>query len=154
MDSITSSTKSDLVPVVLFVGSNPSNASTCDIAFHSSTKSSQILTGWTSHIKSRTFMHVNVSNNKTKDNRPLKQSEIDENIDRLLRLISSIQPCYVVALGQTAAKALRKINQPHYEMPHPSGRNRKLNDKRYVEEKIKGLVEFCSTNPIKTFTIA
>jgi hypothetical protein len=37
----------------------------------------------------------------------------------------------VVALGKSAEKALSKLKVPHYPMPHPSGRNRLLNDTEY-----------------------
>jgi hypothetical protein len=37
----------------------------------------------------------------------------------------------VVALGKAAEKALKKLKVPHYPMPHPSGRNRLLNDTEY-----------------------
>jgi len=40
----------------------------------------------------------------------------------------------IVALGNNASKWLRKI--PHFKMPHPSGRNRKLNDKEFVKERL------------------
>lgn len=153
MDSITSSTKSDKKLVVLFVGSNPSNASVCDVAFHGSTKSSKVLTEWTSHIQDRLLMYINVLSHKTEGNRPLKTSEIKSNIDKLSQMLASIQPDYVVALGKTASTALTLLQRQHYQMPHPSGRNRKLNDKTYVAEKIKGLVEHCSASPIKIFNI-
>lgn len=38
----------------------------------------------------------------------------------------------VIALGTTASKRLSDIGIPHYEMPHPSGRNLKLNDTEYL----------------------
>jgi len=37
----------------------------------------------------------------------------------------------IVALGKAAEKALTKLKVPHYPMPHPSGRNRLLNDVEY-----------------------
>lgn len=132
-------------PVVLFVGSNPSNASVTHAAFHSNTRSSKILTEWTANINGRILMYINVLNKKTENNRPLKKSEIKANLEELSKTISAISPEYVVALGKTAAMALTLLRQDYYEMPHPSGRNRKLNDKKYVEEKIKGLETYCSS---------
>jgi hypothetical protein len=40
----------------------------------------------------------------------------------------------VIALGINAAKALDKINVPKFSMPHPSGLNRKLNNKKYLDK--------------------
>lgn len=134
---------------ILFVGSNPSQKSVCDAAFHGSTKSSQILTSWCKDITG-TKMHINVSNNKTEENRPLKVSEIKESLDPLMAEIVIAEADKIVALGKTAAKALTLLGVDFYEMPHPSGRNRLLNDPKYVEEKIKGLLEFCSQVALKT----
>jgi len=128
---------------ILFVGSNPSQASTCELAFHTSTKSSKILTEWANHLEG-VKMHINVLNDKTEDNRPLKKSEIKANLPRLKTDIDMINATYVVALGKTAAEALNSIGAKFYEMPHPSGLNRLLNDKEFVEGKIKGLIAYCN----------
>jgi len=132
---------------ILFVGSNPSNSSTCDTAFHGSTKSSKILTEWSKDLPP-VKCHINVMNKKTEGNRPLKKGEIVANLDRLKDDLRCIEPKYVIALGKTAAKALTLLGVPHYEMPHPSGCNRKLNDKEFVAGKVKGLIEYCNpTSP-------
>lgn len=149
--SITSPTASDKI-TVLFVGSNPSNASTVDAAFHGSTKSSKILTRWTKDIDA-IKIYINVLNEKTENNRPLKNSEIKSNLPQLKTNIQAINPDRVVALGKTAAKALTLLHIAHYEMPHPSGRNRKLNDKNYEEQKVKGLTEYChSVRPLESLS--
>lgn len=84
----------------------------------------------------------NVSPVPTPNNRPLKVSEIKHNLDRLKILVAMSDGAKIVALGKTAEKALNMINERFYSMPHPSGRNRKLNDPAYLEEKIKGLKLF------------
>lgn len=127
---------------ILFVGSNPSNASTCDVAFHGSTRSSQILTGWIKDIRG-CKMHINVLNKKTENNRPLTTQEVNDSLEKLREQLNMIKADRVVALGKTAAKALTLLGVVHYEMPHPSGRNRKLNDASYVAEKVKGLTNYC-----------
>ena len=127
----------------LFVGSNPSNASESDVAFHEGTKSSQLLTEWASNLNGMK-MHINVLNEKTEGNRPLKKSEIKANLPQLAETVKLINATKVIAVGKTAAEALRAIGVEHYELPHPSGCNRQLNDKAFVEAKVKGLVEYCS----------
>lgn len=42
----------------------------------------------------------------------------------------------VVALGNKASQRLTKYGIEHYKMDHPSGRNRKLNDKTYVQTRL------------------
>lgn len=146
MDTITSNTKLENNPtVILFVGSNPSNASTTNIAFHAQTKSSKILTGWSKDLPG-IKVHINVLNEKTDNNRPLNNKEIKLNLERLAIDIKCSGATKIVALGKTAAKALSMMGVPHYEMPHPSGRNRKLNDANYVAAKVKGLTDYIS-NP-------
>lgn len=90
-------------------------------------------------------MHVNVLNEKTENNRPLNGAEIKAALPRLAIDLKGVDR--VVALGKTAAKALSQLGVSFYEMPHPSGRNRLLNDVTYVEQKVKGLLEYCSSSP-------
>jgi uracil-DNA glycosylase len=92
-------------------------------------------------------MHINVMNEKTEDNRPLKKSEIKANLKRLAADVKTVEADFVIALGKTAAEALSAIGAKFYEMPHPSGLNRLLNDKEFVEGKVKGLLEYCSNRP-------
>jgi len=40
-----------------------------------------------------------------------------------------------VALGNNASDALGKI--PHFKLPHPSGMNRQINNKEFIEKKLK-----------------
>lgn len=47
------------------------------------------------------------------------------------------QDCAVVALGEEASKALNALEEPHFKLPHPSGRNRVLNDHIYVESILR-----------------
>lgn len=42
----------------------------------------------------------------------------------------------VIALGEEASRALTKSNIKHFKLPHPSGRNRILNDKSFVMKKL------------------
>lgn len=49
-------------------------------------------------------------------------------------------PIKVVALGNEASKELLKFDVPHFVLPHPSPRNRKLNDKKFEKTSL----ELCS----------
>lgn len=141
MASTASNTQSNVC--ILFVGSNPSQASICNVAFHGTTRSSKILTKWCTDVKGLK-MHINVSNETTAGNRPLRDHEINKALRSLKETIDGIKPDKIVALGKTAAKALSRLRVEFLEMPHPSGRNRKLNDKEYEAQKIKELVEYCN----------
>jgi len=87
-------------------------------------------------------MAINVANMVTHRNRPLSVKEINEALPRLKQLIGTPQYVKLVALGKTAEKALTLLRLDYYAMPHPSGLNRKLNNKEYVAEKIKGLQDY------------
>ena len=47
----------------------------------------------------------------------------------------------VIALGQKASQRLTKFGIPHKSLPHPSGLNRKINNKKYIDEQLKKVVE-------------
>lgn len=125
---------------LLLIGSNPSNASVNNNPFDGSTKSCKILSHWISSIQGWTEIQlINVSDTKTPKNRPLKKSEIDESLPSLEKKISKYNPDKIVTLGKTASKALTLLCLPFFELPHPSGMNRQLNDPEFIENKIKEL---------------
>ena len=43
----------------------------------------------------------------------------------------------IIALGENASKHLSSLGIGHFVMPHPSGLNRKLNDKKWLKKKLK-----------------
>lgn len=40
----------------------------------------------------------------------------------------------IIALGNAASKALGST--PHFKLPHPSGRNRQINDKNFIKSRL------------------
>jgi uracil-DNA glycosylase len=42
-----------------------------------------------------------------------------------------------VALGNDASKRLNRLSVPHFKLPHPSPRNRKLNNRKFVDSELK-----------------
>lgn len=79
------------------------------------------------------YTFVNVSSQVTPGNRPLKKSEYD-----LFNLsIFASGPNKIVALGATASDALERIGRAHFRLPHPSPRNRVLNDEKHVASLLK-----------------
>lgn len=51
----------------------------------------------------------------------------------------------VVALGGFPSKALSKLDVNHFTLPHPSGLNRKLNDKAYERRVLKSCKKYISS---------
>jgi len=110
--------------------------------FHPTTKSSKILQQWFTGIDA-VFSYINVVDYQTKDNKPLKVSEIKSSIPSLISKIQQYPEFKIVGLGKTAARALSMTPFEFFEAPHPSGLNRKLNDSNYVVDMIKQLHDYC-----------
>lgn len=133
---------------IIFVGSNPSVASSIPVPFWRNVKSTKVLHSWLNQLGNvdDNLHFFNVSDQPTENNRPLKLSEIRANLNTLNDKLNVFRfhgiEIKVVALGKTAEKALTLLRVPHYAMPHPSGLNRLLNDPLYVQEKINGLKNY------------
>ena len=48
----------------------------------------------------------------------------------------------VIALGGFASKALQKLHISHFVLPHPSGLNRRLNDREYEKKVLRECYEY------------
>lgn len=135
---------------VVLVGSNPTAKNLDPKIPFVGTSSGKILTRWLQvlGIDPLHARFVNVSDQIVLGNRKLKVSEYD--LDRLendlvLNLVLdhlSNKPLKVVALGKTASDALMRIRVDHFELPHPSGLNRKLNDTAFVATQLKRCADY------------
>lgn len=115
---------------ILFVGSNPSQSSPDNSAFHPNTESRKTLDSWCEGIHAE-FLFCNVSDLKTPNNAPIKYLP---NLDcQFWKTWTTNQPHLLITLGGTAKNAVKKNGfSPHLELPHPSKRNRLLNDPQVV----------------------
>lgn len=130
---------------ILFLGSNPSKSSSSTVPFWEDSRSRKILDLWLSRIAlddRDSIVFANVIDYPTENNRPLKTSEIRSSLPELQLKISEAAPVKVVSLGKTASVALTLLRVEHFAMPHPSGLNRQLNNKIFVEEKIKSMMDY------------
>ena len=107
---------------VICVGSNPSGASPDSSPFHSGTKSRMIVDRWFEGMDAD-ISFINIRDEKTPKNRPLRVSEIRGALPQVREKIAGYTK--VIALGKTADKALNMLgNVDYFEAPHPSGLNR------------------------------
>ena len=134
---------------VLFVGSNPGSASPDDSAFHPSSKTRTTLDSWLSSVDCERC-YVNVADYKTPNNRALTSKEIKLLLPSLEAKIFSHKDCKIVAVGSTAAKALKLIGADFLAIPHPSGRTRQYNDKAFKAATINTLILFIKGYNINT----
>ena len=118
--------------MILFIASNPSKLNSDPEVAMIGSKSEKTFNGWVEYlVPSGVYKVVNVSDQVTDNNRPLKKSEYD-----LLKLSTyAINPSVtkIVALGNTAADALDMIGIKYFKLPHPSPLNRFLNNTVQVE---------------------
>jgi len=106
---------------VIVVGINPSNRHTRVRVYKNSTFST--LLRWMDHLGIKNFSFINCIDVRGE----YKSNKIDYNL-----LEKSINKKYkVLALGDFPSKALKKLNIDHFKLPHPSPRNRQLNDKAF-----------------------
>ncbi len=54
----------------------------------------------------------------------------------------------VIALGEKASKRLKEYRVPHFKLPHPSPKNRKLNDKQFLKDSLKYLKQILTREVI------
>ena len=127
---------------ILFIGSNPSTRASSTEPFTEDTVSGRILRSWVEGIEGE-ILFDNIACLVTENNRPLNQNEKAHAQVSLAERIKEINPDRIVALGKAASGVLSKLGLEHLEMPHPSGLNRKLNDKTYTAAKIEELKQYC-----------
>ena len=104
--------------MIVFVGDEPS-AKNIDpaIAFWG-TQSYVTLMGWIGHMQI-------FYNNFELTNKDSLEYIVDH---------EEYKDCIYISLGAKASKSLQKFEIEHFALPHPSGKNRKLNDKRFVSQ--------------------
>lgn len=127
-----SRTSSRSKKVVLLVGSNPSRAG-LGIPFVG-TRSYKTLEKWVVRLPEANFYAANAVDEVTENNRPITVKQMRKNVAKLRSKVYSIRPDLIVALGNSASKALLVAGvDDHLKVAHPSGLNRNLNDERYVD---------------------
>jgi uracil-DNA glycosylase len=106
---------------VLFVGDEPSKTNAHkDVAFVGA-KCFSTLVSWIWILEPDYYVCINSSTPK--------------DWDKILALKG--EGFKIIALGKKAAEVLDELNVSHFQLPHPSGLNRKLNDKEYINRELK-----------------
>ena len=118
--------------MILFVASNPSKFNKDPKVAMIGSKSERVFNRFVKDLGvGDSYMVVNVASVVTDDNRPLKVSEYD--LQNLIAYTTHPSVTKVIALGNTAADALNRIDQEFFKLPHPSPLNRFLNNEVQVE---------------------
>lgn len=106
---------------VLVVGLNPSRK-------HNNNPSLKRLYGWLDELHLKTVSFINL----------YEDYEIAYKTEKT-EFIQSISKDYdkIIALGSQVSRALSNVDIEHFKLPHPSGRNRQLNDPGFVHKELK-----------------
>lgn len=117
---------------VVFVGDEPSRINIDpDIAFVGA-KCFQRLTEWINYLSPDYYICLN--------------SHTDRDISKIG--ILELNGFKIIALGVNASKRLEESGITHFKLPHPSGLNRQLNDKRYVEQHLDACLDWLNDYPV------
>ena len=134
---------SSVIEIVL-VGSNPSQTSPDNSAFHPSTKSrkfiDRIFAG-----SGYNMTYMNLIDHKTDNNKPISKSQIRQNLDQIKDKFELKTGAKIVALGKTASDGLALAGVAHFALPHPSGLCRFWNDPAAAEVKIREMFIWINT---------
>lgn len=116
---------------VLIVGMNPGNNPK---AFHYKNHTIDRLSQWCEFIGVKQWSFSNCVDHQGQ----VKVKDVD--FVWLSEMVSSYEK--VIALGNFASDCLNHINKTHFKLPHPSPRNRVLNDKYKVTEILERCKEY------------
>ena len=122
---------------VLIVGSNPSSKNINPNIPFEGTKSLKALQTWISFLEINNYQIVNIFDEVTDNNRPLTKREIKRCLLSFRKKLDNLEYDKIIALGSSASVALTLLKLDHYKMFHPSPRNRQLNSKELVDNKLK-----------------
>jgi uracil-DNA glycosylase len=123
---------------VWFVGSNPSRKNDDRMTPFYGTRSMLTLSAWIATLGITNYEMINASNEFEVDG---KVVITDRDLLRLGRTLKNQGRC-VVALGKIASDALKRLDIVHYRLPHPSPRNRLLNDPIFIEGELAKCREY------------
>lgn len=108
----------------IFVGDAPSTKNfDQDVAFEG-TKSGKTLKEWIKDLPSITEYTLINSHRKTL-------------IEYVKIMLKNDPELVVIALGNVASRRLKNQNIVHLSLPHPSSKNRNLNNPAYIEKQLK-----------------
>ena len=122
--------------MLIVVGMNPSN----NTKTHKINKNSTFdrLYKWMDQLGVKHYSFINCSNYQ---NDKISSEEVDYHVLELCKGYPK-----VIALGGFASDCLKKVGVAHFKLPHPSPRNRLLNDKEYEISVIQQCKEYMERN--------
>lgn len=131
--------------MIIFVGDKPSSKmKPGDRPFQDAACEKRLME-WITYLTVTTANSYKIVNSNT----PQDMSYITDCYARFEKIKGCEVRC--VALGNNASNRLKACGVPHFKLSHPSGRNKQLNDKTFIEQKLKECREWLNQKK-KTIT--
>jgi uracil-DNA glycosylase len=105
---------------IVFIGDRPSSKNLDQKVPFVGTKSHSNLIKWTHYMGIPGYLLLN--------------SHTDADKSKIFDLASQGFKC--IALGNNSSKVLESLKIEHFKLPHPSPRNRLLNNKNYIDNEL------------------
>lgn len=121
---------------VLIVGQNPSKHNIDLAKAFVGSKSGRTLMSWITQVGLDQEHNVLVNCSDDTDFK-LNKKNTYKAFFKIGGHMAAYQPDKVLSLGKVAHRVLSEAGVNHFELPHPSGRNRKLNDKRWLAKQLR-----------------
>lgn len=122
--------------MIIFVGDEPSAKNIDPNVPFVGTQSYKRLLGWIWE------MDINISDVTLLNQNKLDINYVNGDVYYDRTFIDNECNITFIALGKKAAEKLDGSYVRFFDLPHPSGRNRKLNDKKYVKQILKQCKEW------------
>lgn len=123
--------------MIWFVGSNPSRKNDDRLTPFYGTKSHLTLLSWIAYLGVKNYNFINASNEFFDDG---KVKVTNSDLIRLWTALSTERQ--VVTLGKIASRALNRLHIEHCSLPHPSPRNRLLNNPDLINQELSKCREY------------
>lgn len=123
---------------ILFVGDEPSLRTDPDAPFRGAACEKRLYE-WIAIVMDITVLEAMMS----KDIRITNSDMKNRIMFMTIKFAAYLEGAPVIALGNKASERLK--NDPHFKLPHPSGRNRQINDKEFIEKKLMECKEYIRT---------
>lgn len=111
--------------MILFIGDKPSKRTDPSVPFKGAACEKRLYE-WIDKVSSKSHYYFIIN-------------KIDDDFIPMVNL-AIVTDMPIIALGNNASKALGMCK--HFKLPHPSGRNRQINNKKFIEAKLLKCKEF------------
>jgi uracil-DNA glycosylase len=122
---------------ILVVGQSPSKRNKDKGVPFEGTRSGINLWQWLETIDPDSLAEFDFVNCSDEVDYKFKPKDIEDIAERVKLVLREHRYDKIITLGKVAGMVMDKAGIKHYSLPHPSGLNRKLNDKTWLAEQVQ-----------------